>query len=42
MLITLTILVAALGGYELGFRLSKRYHRRAYAREIERRLMLNG
>jgi hypothetical protein len=38
MLITIAILVAALCGYGLGFRASGKHHRRAYAREIERRL----
>jgi hypothetical protein len=36
--ITFYLLLAALIGYGIGFRSSRRYHRRAYARLIQRRL----
>jgi hypothetical protein len=36
--ITLYLLLAALAGFAIGFRSSRQYHRRAYARQIERHL----
>ncbi len=38
MLTILFLALAALGGYKIGFRTSRRYHWHAYAVEIDRRL----
>lgn len=36
------LFLAALIGFATGFRMSRRYHRRAYARQIERYLRQNA
>jgi hypothetical protein len=38
MLITIAILVSVLAGYGLGFRMSRKYHRRVFRQQLERKL----
>ena len=39
MLLTIAIVIAVLAGYALGFRTSRPYHRRQYAKLIEQRIL---